>query len=133
MTQEEAIQKVNSMTIFEKLSIYMDMFIRINTYQIILNDPINSGTLEDPSSSIVTFDQFINEKNIQIKGPNCDDWKERGYASKTWINLNPCSIYHCVYHSLDMYTSKERKIIKGLTYGSEQTYDEYRKFFNKHK
>jgi hypothetical protein len=43
---------------------------------------------------IKSFEDFCCISNISVNDTGCDDWKERGFASKTWIFISPESIYH---------------------------------------
>ncbi len=45
---------------------------------------------------IKTFEQFCDKSNIRINDTGCEDWKERGFASKSWMVIDAGSIYHYV-------------------------------------
>lgn len=50
---------------------------------------------------IKTFECFCGKANIRINETGCEDWKERGFASKSWTVIDKDSIYYYVYHSLN--------------------------------
>lgn len=112
MNERQTIEYVNSLDIFEKHKIYGHYYCNIlhGKYVSLLrqNNPyfypvkhLERYDIEiSVSNSLLekTFEQFTSESNI-IKHDAGNDWEMRGYASKEWINLNPSSIYHYVYHN----------------------------------
>jgi len=84
MTETEAILTANELEPLNKLRYYMDYFIRCL-----------------PNKPSVSFELFCNNKNIAWHDVG-DIWKERGFASKEWVNLTAPSIFHSVYHNLSL-------------------------------
>jgi len=82
LTEPEVIAYVENMQPLDKLHYYMMFW--INCY------PNNYNT----------FEQFCDKSNIQINDTGIDDWKERGFASRTWVVLRAGSIYHSVHHNI---------------------------------
>lgn len=98
MTENEAIETVEKMDVFEKAKVYGRYFVNMlyskNTspfYKEYGHDKWKAKTYED----------FCSKSNVQINDTGIEDWKERGFASKTWIVIRPASIYHYVYHSIN--------------------------------
>ncbi len=58
---------------------------------------------------IKSFEDFCSKSNIQINDTKCDDWKERGFATKFWIVLRIGSIYDYVYNSINQFKNKNGK------------------------
>lgn len=50
---------------------------------------------------IKSFEEFYSKSNITINDTVCDDWKERGFASKSWKVFNTESIYHYVINGMN--------------------------------
>ena len=102
MNEYQAIEYVNNLSKLDKLRIYMDYFI---------NMLVENG--DKP-----VFEDFVSEKNI-IKHNIGETWKERGFASKEWINLCAGSIYHYVYHDLINYVPRKKVYFKEQFYEKE--------------
>jgi len=85
MNELQSIEHADKLEPLDKLSYYMEYFCNCL-----------------PDKATITFERFCSVNNILHRGPDCDDWKERGFASRTWISLNPGSIYHSVYHNLKL-------------------------------
>lgn len=129
MTENETIEFVDNMDVFEKLKAYMNYYITMlglkhNFVVIDLERFLLKSTSEDNKNltpyhgwgkpdkefkaisfyylwkdlKIKSFEEFCDKSNIQINDTGLDDWKEKGFASKSWIVLHPESIYHSVYH-----------------------------------
>lgn len=90
MTTEEAILVSSGLSPLDKLSFYMAYFCEHLYLEAIYNERW------EPTS----FDTYCRGSNIIKNDTGVDDWKERGFASKSWTNLNAPSIYHSVYHNL---------------------------------
>ena len=96
MTESEVIECVDLMTPIDKLKIYMDYFVGMLYLKYTSETFKEYGVTEWKAK---TYDEFCSESNAMINGPHCDDWKERGFASKSWFVLNPASIYHHIHHN----------------------------------
>jgi hypothetical protein len=98
MTETETISFVDAMDTFDKAKVYMNYYVNM------LYSKYTSSYYEQygiDKWEAKTFEQFCNKSNIQINDTGCDNWKERGFASKSWIVLRPASIYHYVYHGIN--------------------------------
>lgn len=84
MTEYETIKYVEGMSIFEKLSVYMNYFINMHEFVF-------------PRKS---FEIFCSNENVVIHTINVKDWKERGFASKLWTVFKTESIYYYIHHSI---------------------------------
>ena len=84
MIESETIKHVDSMSIFEKLSVYMNYF--INMYE--------------PVLPRISFENFCSNKNIITHNTGVEDWKERGFASKLWTVFKTESMYYYIHHSI---------------------------------
>lgn len=95
MTENEAIKYVGTMDVFEKLRVYMDYFINM-LYSKHTGEYYKKYGIDKWQPK--TYEDFCDKSNVQINDVG-DNWKETGFASKTWIVLQPGSIFHYVYHS----------------------------------
>ena len=98
MTESETIEFVDNMDVFAKVRVYMNYFINM-LYSKYTSEYYKQYGQD--TCCIKTYEEFCDKSNIQINDTGCDDWKERGFASKSWIVLRPASIYHYVYHSVN--------------------------------
>lgn len=97
MTEIDAINKVEKMDVFEKAGVYMNYFINM-LYSKYTSEYYKEYGIDKWKAR--TKDEFCDKSNIQIRDAGCEDWMQRGFASKSWITLEPASIYHYVYHSI---------------------------------
>lgn len=98
MTANEAIEFVDKMDVFEKTRVYMNYYINMLYHKYTAEYYKEYGI---DKWAAKTYGEFCDKSNIQINDTGCEDWKERGFALKSWIVLQPASIYHYVYHSMD--------------------------------
>ena len=127
MTENETIEYVEKMDVFEKARVYMNYFITMlglkHNFEVIdLEKALLKSTSRDNKNlspyhgmgkpdkefkgiafyylckdlKIKTFEEFCSKSNITINDTGCEDWKERGFASKSWVVINAESIYHYV-------------------------------------
>lgn len=96
LTEKQVIYKVNSMDVFGKHKYYSRYLVE-KLYQRAIH---NMNKCNYELMPITSFVDFISESNIIIHDTKFNDWKERGFAAKSWIILNPGSIYWSVYHNL---------------------------------
>lgn len=84
MTESETIKHVDNMEDIDKLYYYMDCW--INNYFWIkkYNSPLS-------------FEKFCSKSNILHHQIGKNIYKERNFASQSWIRFTPGSIYHSVY------------------------------------
>ena len=77
------ISEIDSMDEIQKLSVYMDYYIKNRLIELELNCKFN----------LQEFDEFISPNNIEIKnhGPK---WKENGFAQEVQIQLNGIYDYY---------------------------------------
>ena len=97
MTEAEAIDYANGLDVFQKGIIYMNYVIN-SLYSKYTSDFYKDYGID--KCKIKTYEEFCDKSNIQINDTKCDDWKERGFASKSWIVIRAASLYHYVYHSI---------------------------------
>jgi hypothetical protein len=98
MTENETIEYVEKMDAFDKVRIYMNYFINM-LYSKYTSEYYKEYGIDKWKAK--TYEEFCDKSNIQINNTDCEDWKERGFASKSWIVLRPSSIYHYIYHSIN--------------------------------
>lgn len=133
MTENEAIDYVEKMDVFEKARVYMNYFINMlglkHNFEVIdLEISLLKSTSRDNKNlspyhgmgkpkkefkgiafyylwkdfKIKSFEEFCSKSNIIINDTCCDDWKERGFASKSWMAINAESIYHYVRTGMNL-------------------------------
>lgn len=97
MTEREAIRYVEKMDIFERATVYMNYYVNLlhSKYTAEYYEIYGINKWEAN-----TFEIFCDKSNIQEHDSGISDWEERGFASKSWINLRPASIYHYIYHNI---------------------------------
>lgn len=91
MTEIETIDYCDCLNSIDKLRVYMKYFCNMLHWKHTDNLYFRVGTR--------SFNDFCNPSNV-IKHEVGEHWRERGFASKEWVNFNPCSIYHYVYHNI---------------------------------
>lgn len=132
MTENEVIEYVEKMDVFQKSKVYrnyvIDMLYLKHNFEVLdLERYLLKRTSKDNEKlspyhgmgkpdkefkgiafyyfckniKIKSFEDFCSKSNIKINDTGCEDWRERGFASKSWIILRPDSIYHYVYHSIN--------------------------------
>lgn len=94
MTESETILFANSMDVFDRFRVYMDYYIDMLESKYTSDYYKEYGIGKWKAKS---FDDFCSPKNIIVNDTGCEDWKERGYGSKSWISLDAGSLYHKVY------------------------------------
>jgi hypothetical protein len=98
MTENETIEFVLQMDVFAKAKVYMNYFVNM-LYSKYTSKYYEKYGIDKWKTK--TYEEFCDKSNIQIKDTGCEDWKEKGFASKSWIVLRSASIYHYVYHSIN--------------------------------
>jgi hypothetical protein len=93
MTEQETIDLVSNMDIFEKSKVYKEYFFR----HLWAKYESNYYREFEGSWGIKTYEEFVDTSNITKHNIEASDWKERGFASNSWITFTPASIYHYVY------------------------------------
>lgn len=127
MTENETIEYVEKMDVFEKSKAYMSYVITMlclkHNFEVIdLEKSLLKSTSRGNKNlspyhgmgkpdkefkgiafyylwkgfKIKSFEEFCSKSNITINDIGCEDWKERGFASKSWMVINAESIYHYV-------------------------------------
>ena len=126
MNELQAIAQVENMDVFTKTELYMNYYItmlslKYNFEIVDLKNISKSAKNISPyhgmgkpnkefkniafyflweNIKIKTFEEFCSKSNVVINDTGCDDWKERGFASKSWVTLQSDSIYNYVYLKL---------------------------------
>ena len=97
MTENQAIEYVENMNVFKKVKIYGIYFINM-LYSKYTSEYYKIYGISKWKAK--TYEEFCCKSNIQVNYTGCEDWKERGFASKSWIVLHSDSIYNYVYKSI---------------------------------
>ena len=132
MTENETIEYVEKMDVFQKSKAYMNYVINMlglkhdfvvidlevallkstSIYNKNLSPYHGMGKPDKEFKGIAfyylwkdlkikSFEQFCCKSNIIIKDTGCDDWKERGFASKSWMVMANDSIFHYVRNGMN--------------------------------
>jgi hypothetical protein len=127
MTENETIEYVEKMDVFEKSKFYMNYYINMlslkHNFEVIdlersflKSTPRENKNLSpyhgmgEPDKEfrgiafyylwknlkIKSFEDFCSKSNIQVNDTVCEDWEEKGFASKSWMTIDAESIYHYV-------------------------------------
>lgn len=97
MTETEVIEKVSSMSRYEKTLYYLDYYIGM----LWLN-----AMFPNRPSRIMTSDEFFSHDRIS-KRVAPEDWEEKGWAQKEWVVLECPSIWY--YVQKDILSEQFRK------------------------
>lgn len=98
MNEKQVIEFVDSLDVFQKATIYMNYYVNM-LYSKYTSDYYKERGFDNWKPN--NYEQFTDKSNVQYNSANCDNWEERGFASKDWINFQAGSIYHYVYHSIN--------------------------------
>lgn len=94
MVESKTIKAVEQMEVFDRFKIYMDYYIDQLFFKYTSDYYVGEGKHNWQAKN---FNEYCDKSNILERGTDAEDWKERGYASKTWINFSPESIYNYIY------------------------------------
>lgn len=104
MTEHQTIEYVDGMDVFEKSRLYMEYVLNVLVlrYWLVLEDVDGQLVFKYlwKDLRLKSFEEFCDKSNVVIHCIDFDNWEERGYASKSWVNFNVDSIYYYVYHSI---------------------------------
>jgi hypothetical protein len=98
LTEKQTIEYVEKMDMFQKATVYMNYFVNM------LHSKYTEEYYKEygiDKWKAKTYEQFCDISNVQINDTGCEDWEEKGFASKSWVSLNPGSIYHYLYHCIN--------------------------------
>ena len=113
MKIEDAIKAVEKLDVWEKAKLYGNYCIAMialqNSFDVIdLDNQSNGFGKPDKKfkgigffylwkdTVIKSYDEFCSLSNITKNVVNCEDWKEKGFASRSWTVVDPNSIYNYV-------------------------------------
>ena len=93
MSESQVVECISKMQPLEKLEFYMNYFIEM------LGIKYTDYCDDLERFKARSFQDFCDISNVSEVGPKSDDWKEKGYASRSWLVFNGQSLFHYVYYN----------------------------------